>query len=302
MNILNICQRDYAGVGIALTRAVQQYAKKHKARHLCMQMHRFRYDTDIVTRNPAEIHKWVRWADVVNTHVRFRPIRQGQNPPKPKSLLITYHGTHYRAKHEMMHLRARKLGAKKSLCTTIDLTKFGVAEWLPTAIPVDRYAEMRRKHGGKPVVCQAPSNPKRKNSAEIRELLGNREDIQLLIVHHRPHNQILRRIAAADVFIDRFRLGLGVSGLEALAMGIPVIADASPQDEKLIIKEVGYLPYYKASLQGLVEAVETLLSDKALYKEYVERGNEYIRDFHDYPIVAKRYMEIIERMRGRPSG
>lgn len=296
MKILNLCERDYAGVGIALTRALQKHAgKEHQARHLCLNVHRFRYATDLVTRDIEELHRWIKWADVVNTHVTFGPVRIGDHPPKPKKLVITFHGTHYRGKHEALHRKMRKMGVRVALCTTADLTKYGVARWIPTAIPMDRYAKMRRGHPGKPIVMQVPSNPKRKNTAEIYKLLSGREDFRMITVHHRFHNEALHHMASADILIDRFKLGVGVSGLEGMAMGIPVIANASPEDEKLILKHVGYLPYYKAGLNDLAVVVEALLSDKALYRSYVERGRQYIRDFHDYPVVAKRYMEIVER-------
>jgi glycosyltransferase involved in cell wall biosynthesis len=87
-----------------------------------------------------------------------------------------------------------------------------------------------------------------------------------------------------------------VSGLEALAMGIPTIADATPDAEEWIERLIGYIPYYKASPKELPDAIEALLSDDALYNEYAEKGLEYIRQFHDYLVVARKYVEICERV------
>lgn len=157
---------------------------------------------------------------------------------------------------------------------------------------------MRRFHGGKPIVCQTPSNPKRKitNTARIRDLLGGREDLRLVLAHHLPHEDALCAKAVADIFIDRFSFGLGVNGLEAAAMGIPVIACSSAEDEKYILGEIGYLPYYKASLKTLEAAIDELLSKQTVYEEYADRGRQYIRDFHDYLVVAKKYADICEEV------
>lgn len=294
MRLLNICNIDYAGVGIKLTEAVNRHTG-HEARHLCMEPHRFLYRTDIVTKDPGEMRRWILWADVVNCHVYPRPLARAG--VRPRALIMTQHGSYFRSKSEKCRRQNGKWGAKRTLCTTPDLTRYG-AEWLPTAIPMEKYLEKRRMYWrqARRVICQTPSNPAKKDSAQIRELLGDRQDIQVIIGHGKPHDKILDFTVMADIFIDRFKLGLGVSGLEAAAMGIPVIACSGVEDEALIIGEVGYLPYYKASLRELVAAVDALLSSESLYREYADRAQQYIRDFHDYPVVARRYAAICEEV------
>lgn len=294
MKILNVCHQDYAGVGISLTDAVNQYTN-HEARHLCEKPHHFGYKTDIVSTNPSHIRTWVKWADVVNCHVYARPLaRAGLKPPLP-NLIMTQHGRHFRLHAEKCHADNKRWGAKRTLCTTIDLTRNG-AEWIPTAIPQEKLLAMKRPGGDLPVVCQTPSNPIRKDTAKIVRMFETRKDMCLRIVHHTRHARALTMVASAHILIDRFDLGLGVSGLEAAAMGIPVIAGAPKKYEDEIIRHVGYLPYYKASLSTLVEAVDNLLSDQNLYQEYAERSFEYIRTFHDFPVVAERYVAICEEV------
>jgi len=301
VKILNVCDADNAGVGIKLTEAVNALPG-HQARHIRMVPHKFGYPCDIQTRDPETIRKWVEWADVVNAHIGFRPLRLGGGTLRPKHLIVTYHGRHYRRHHHECHINAKEAGAVKSLCTTPDLSQFGGAEWLPTAIPADEYARMRRpRNGGKPVVCMTPSesNSRRARVREVREALGNRKDLRLLVVAEARHRETLWAKAAADVFIDRFELGLGVSGLEAMAMGIPTIADASPETEKWICGAVGCLPYYKAPIEGIEEAVDKLLTDKAFYDEWSYRAQRYIWRLHNYPVVAQRYVRICKGVMSR---
>ncbi|GAG55578.1 unnamed protein product [marine sediment metagenome] len=131
----------------------------------------------------------------------------------------------------------------------------------------------------------------------VMKTLGGRKDIVLRVGNMMKHQACLKYKATADVFIDRFVLGLGVNGLEALAMGIPVIAHARPKDEECILREVGYLPYYDAPPARLADAVDILLSDTAVYQEYVDRATEYMAKFHDAPVVAKRYAQICAGVR-----
>lgn len=298
LKILNICDVDTAGDGIRLTEAINK-TTSHKARHLCKVLHPFGYPHDIWTRKPEVVEKWVSWADIVNVHSKFHMLRIGKEKLRPKNLIITYHGRHYRRKPKWCHAEAKKWGAKRQLCTTMDLTKWG-ATWMPVAIPVERYQRLRQQHWiqekERPIVCQVPSDPRRKGTAEIIELLGGREDMSLLIKYGCHHDQAMRRIARCDIYVDEFRWGLGTAGLEACAMGVPVIAWAAPEDEECILREVGYLPYYKSTLDELPGAIDELLGKPEVYREYADRAWQYIIRFHDYPVIARWYVDVCEKV------
>lgn len=293
MRILQVCDSDYAGVGIKLTQAINR-TTKHKARHIRMVSHRFGYPHDIQTRDPEEVKKWVEWADVVNTHVTFRPLRQRGTPMlRPRCLLMTHHGSHYRGHHQKINEHAKRHGVKRQLCTQPNLLAFGDLTWVPIAIPVDEYRKYRRRPKRKrPLIVQTPSNPKRKRTKELTEMLGGRKDVEFLVVEkNTPNHEVLSIVGQADLVIDQFARGYGVSGLEAMAMGIPVISHAEPWARKLIFQEVGYLPYYETALEDVPKVVTALL-DSRVYKQWSEISTEYIRAFHDYPVVAKRYIEV----------
>lgn len=292
LNILNICDADSAGVAFRLTEAVRE-CTGHQTRHIRMVPHKFGYPYDIQTRSPGRIQRWVEWADVVTVHDKFGPLRQnGTKRLQPPNLTVMCHGGVYGETREACAKKDAKHNVKRRLCTNAHLTVLG-AEWLPIPIPVSRYAGLRLKRQGKPVVCQAPTS-ERKNVSEVRAILGKRSDIQLRIIENTPHHQCLLLKAEATICVDQFHLGYGTNALEAWAMGIPVIAHAEMQAERCILGEVGYLPYYNAPLSGLATAVEHLLGSAVAYKEYAERGQEYVREFHDYPVVAARYADICE--------
>ena len=298
MKILNICDWDYAGVGIRLTQAVNQHTD-HEARHLSMRSHRFRYPTDILTQNPEEIGRWIRWADVVNSYVSAKPLNAGRIP-RPPNLILTYLGGNYRKKHEACHIQASRHGAKRQLVSITDLTRYGGLEWLPIPIPVEKWEKMKRGHSGKPIVCQTPSSTAIKHTKRIVELLSPRQDIELLIVTNRYWKKCMSLKAAADIYIGAFSHNpIPVSSLEAFAMGIPVINHVTAENEETVIQHVGYLPYYDAPLDELPQAVDALLTDRSLYDEYAELGKRYVKTFHDYPIVANRFAEICESVKNR---
>ncbi len=290
MKIINISVRDYAGVSINLTHALQQNTE-HEVRNISLKDHRYRYPTDIVTRDKSILSKWIDWADVVNCLGNI-----GVLVKKPKNLVVSYRGTHFRNNPRVRYNQARAMGAKKQLglgpwnCNYEGLN----LEWLPTPIPVDDWLKLKRGHEGKPIVCQSPSSFKGKNTLAIKKLISNKKNITLKIIHGVTWEKCMAAKADADIYVGSFKYGYGISTLEAMTMKIPVITHA--KFEKEIMEKVGYLPYYNCKLEELPNAIDNLLSDKKLYNKYAMLCFNYVKKFHDYPVVAKKFSTILERV------
>lgn len=289
MKILNIQYKDYAGMSIRLTDAINRHTK-HESRQLTMRGHGYRYPFDIRTNDKDEICKWIDWADIVNCWGHRTPlVVTGKTPEK---LIIIHRGTKFRGKPLAGRAAAKKYNAAELVCTP-DLLVYPGLQWLPNAVPVDEWAKLRRTHTGKPIVCQTPSSLKKKNTAGIIKALSNKKDIELLIFRGRWQG-VMNQKAVVDIYLGPFTTGYGMSSLEAWAMGIPVITHVEEKNVELILGEVGYLPHYESTLENLPHAVDALLKNKALYREYSELGKKYVREFHDYPVVAKRFISFCE--------
>lgn len=175
------------------------------------------------------------------------------------------------------------------------------AKWFPSAVPVERWRKLKRKRKTeKPIVCQTPSNPARKNTDKIEAVLAGKTDFEFRVIKGVSHNECLRAKAVADICLGQFRTrggrggGYGVSSCEAWAMKIPVITISPDWIEESYIKQIGYLPYYRSEIEDLPKAIDALLSDQALYDEYAGKGYEYILKFHNYPATVKRFEELCQ--------
>lgn len=305
MKILNICKFDGAGCAWDLTRALRRHTH-HKVRHVTMSEHKWRFGSDIITTDAKELRRWIEWADIVNCWgYSFRPLDTAGIPNPPNLIMTSVAGGYARRLKEYRGQYAKR-GVKMLLHGDPLRAKLADA-WLPLPIPVDEYALMKKKRGSKPVVCQTPSNLRRKGTDAIVKLLGNMPHIELLIVHDVVQQVSLEAKAGADIFIDQFGGvkiydfvslgGYGKGSLEAWAMGIPVIAHASEKLEEAYRETIGYLPYYESALDDLPKAVDALL-DASVYAEYQDRGRRYIRTFHDDAVVARRFSDMCREIIG----
>jgi len=293
MRILNVCVRDYAGLTIRLTDAINRYTQ-HEARQLIMATHKWKYPYDIVSTDGGEIEKWINWADVVNCWGQTTPLRVAKKTPK--RLIITHVGSYFRANPGKVHREALTLGAKELVCTPDLLLYFEGMSWLPSAVPLDDWNNMKRKHEGKPIVCQSPSSLKRKHTRKILEQIRLKPNITVDIINRVQWQRCMKRKAVSDIYIGSYCQHYGVSSLEAWAMGIPVISNIKTPAKEAHIREIGYLPYYDVPIEKLSDAIDALLEDKALYRKYSELGYNYIMEFHDYHVVAKWFTSYCEEL------
>ena len=278
-----------------LTEALRLHTK-HEVRQLNNYKHSFGYPVDIVRRKRSAVHKWIDWADVVNC---FGPLNVLQRK-RPKNLFVTYVGSYFRNRGKKVYLQAKRFGAKKQIgCAPWQLEQARSEgfhlDYVPGAIPVNYLLKMKRKHKGRPIICQSPSSYKRKDTQRIVKILSKDRKLRIRIIHGVPWEECLRQKAEADIYVGSFRTAYGISSLEAMAMKIPVMAHYPEFTKKAVLKHIGYLPYYDCKLENLLEGVHNLCATKTYYK-YANRGFNYMKKYHDYPVVARKFSTLCKEV------
>src|SRR5574340_745955 len=106
--------------------------------------------------------------------------------------------------------------------------------------------------------------------------------------------------ATCDILFDSFWLGIQGSGLEAAAMGLPVVAGDA--DVAALYKQhVGEVPYTVAldELQ-LQRQLERLAVDAEYRASEAARAHAYVLAVHDYAAVGARYEAMLAAALKRP--
>lgn len=246
----------------------------------------------------------VATADVVHTHMDFAVLELAQ--VQWTGLLVHhYHGSEGSTRNPYRlvlnerdeELRAVQVGAR------LYHQQFSPRmHWLPIAIPCARYAALSAEV--RPLrtddtyrIAHSPTLRKLKGTQvflDVCEYLRSKGvKVRPILIEHMQHADALRAKAACDATFDSFWLGLQGSGLEAAAMGQPVIAgDAEARDA--YVREVGECPYtFADNAAQLEEAIMRLIESPLQHGIEAERVGAYVRGYHDYAAVARRYDDII---------
>ena len=289
---------DTGGVAIAIQRAFERYAPGWDVR----AMRGFNNSIDYPEHYGWDLELFTElwdWADVIHTMENIDNLIAFRNPPG-KPIVLHHHGEIYR--WNSAHLN--KVTADHNLVSmgsTIDLEAHGT-EWLPNPIdviwmqairaqykPPDRRAQLRFSHS--PTAHRAAKGTDQWVPA-VRRAGG-----EVLLIQNQPWQTALRMKASADVHLDQLFHGYGLSGLEAMAMQMPVMSGGSSAVEEQIIAKVGFLPYHPA-MDRVAEAVIEI-TDPATRQMVADRGWQYVNDYHEQSKVVTRlkklYREAVRR-------
>jgi glycosyltransferase involved in cell wall biosynthesis len=131
----------------------------------------------------------------------------------------------------------------------------------------------------------------------LREVQATYPDVaaRAIFTGEVPYSQVLRYLAAADVFAfpSRFE-GMPNAVMEAMAAALPVVASDIPAHRTLIRSgETGFLA---SDAVGFAERISALLTDPAFSAAIGRKARESVRAEFTFDRVSSRYLDLYRRM------
>jgi hypothetical protein len=267
-------------------------------------------------KDRPQVMQLVFEADVLHCHVNTNLIARTLVRAKPRDHQLVvrhYHGSRWGGGTNMDHAYDRqvgidlRVGARLQLCAEPGADDL---QWVPITVPVARYRALRAwlaedltdpRDGFR--IAHSPTDLKYKGTAAFVEACriakAKGANVVPVMIQGVRHGEALMRKATCHAAFDSFWLGIQGSGLEAGAMGLPVIA-GDPTAAALHREHVGHVPYtYANDADALAEQILRLATDEAYYRAEAARVERFVAEYHDYPAVAARYERILAKALGR---
>ena len=125
---------------------------------------------------------------------------------------------------------------------------------------------------------------------ELRELA--RGDPRVRFTGPLPRGEALKLVKGSDVFVLPSRHeGLSTALLEAMAMGVPVVATRVGGNVELVEHGVTGLLVEPEPSQ-LAGAISLLLEDRSLARRLAENAAKIARERYSWPVVYKQYLDV----------
>lgn len=263
----------------------------------------FKKDHDFgYARDSAADPAFLRHADVVQFDVTHKALDLW--PYNTSAALVAYqHGEMGRngdAPHDELELDASR-GVTR-VVSTLNLLPYvgGDADrWMPCVLD-DCVLGMKARPRGDGVIRVVHSPSRRSNKqteyivAAVDLLRSLGEPIELDIIEGVTVEECVRRKAAGDICFDQLELCYGMSGVEAMYMGIPVVVGMSDETDAAVERVVGYRPYARAGRHDLALVLHRLIHDPNERRVLGDAGARYAREYHTPAAVAARRASFYE--------
>ena len=316
MKILQASVLDFAGVAIKLSNAINPHTE-HECRAIREPLEGgfLNYEADIESDKKDVWEEWVNWADVVVIHEYIEIYRRIKEISKKKPLVWMAHGRYYRSYHESVEDILNTDGIPL-LCSTMDLVQIRPDSiWMPFPINIE-VMQKYRDPAEEFLVVQSYIDPVHKI-----DIPGVSVDSFTGV----SNEEALTRKGKATVFVDRFldarkqdghaygpfappcsvdptQLmrpgGVGVSAVEAMAIGVPVLLGTLESSLRHMRKSWGQLPFWPSTKEELPQQLALLKEDPALREWWTERGSTHVRENHDDKKVAEAFGKFCEAYLG----
>lgn len=125
----------------------------------------------------------------------------------------------------------------------------------------------------------------------VNELRAEGYKIELRLLEHAQNTEVRDVLATCDIVVaDVVLQGYSVMAMEGLALARPVVQDISDPHYNRVYKlytGMDEAPFVSVPLEGLREALRSLIENPGLRRELGRKGREYALKYHSYEANAR---------------
>jgi len=297
VNIVMITENDPAGMGIAFTNAINRHTH-HRCRLITTKTrYNFNFEKDLHVPDLDEqgfeqTVELLKKADIIHFHIladediELGPVKV-KDFIKGKTLLHQHHGhPHFRAYPEKYREKYRRL-KRRVLVSTPDLMHLlPEASWQPNLVPIQNplFTPQLTPLNGTMVIGQSVTRKDLKNTEDLLEVVSKIQKelseprVILDIIENTDYKQSLKRKNKCHIIFDHMQGYYGVSSLESLSQGKPVIAGLDEWNISHITEFAGtsFVPWIVCRSNKELESALRFLSQNP---ERLEEAGQESRNF-----------------------
>lgn len=314
MKILHLSDTSLSGAPYRLATTYNKYSG-HEARHIVWQRKIYNrvFDCDLVGEEMTteEIKKWIRWADIIHFHNRWKrqEIFKRVNLPKNKPSIIQIHSP--RNPNDIEKGFKEEVESKLPIAV---IAQYHVRQWpelsyiVPNVIDIDDalHKPVERVDRITPIIAYAPSSPNGKGwdnkSYNVVHPFLKRASLQNKMGYSRlvnlPHRICLERKQKSHIGIDEVSTGsYHMSSLEFLSMGIACVANIDPLTEKAVKDVTGALtlPWVRSTEKDFKNTLLNLINSKK-YFEVGDYSRKWMETHWNQKKICAHFTKIYEEL------
>jgi glycosyltransferase involved in cell wall biosynthesis len=311
MKILMITTNDPAGVGINFTNAINRYTP-HQCRLITTEIrYNFYYQKDLHLpwlEDLEEVEYLLKHSEILHLHMgvteetRLGPFKVGDFL-KGKKVVHHHHGEPPFRANPLQYYIHHRIRKRQTIVSTPDLLRImPEATWIPNPVPIFdiEYLPKASENGRVEVwVAHSPTRRELKNTQEFIQVMdslqGRYPFVRPVMIENTQHTQCLRLKRGCDILFDHMQGYYGVSSLEGLSMGIPVIAGIDEWCRRKLLEFTGApdIPWVIARDKEMLEQqLEHLVLDPDWRRQLGRSSREWMESYWTESRIANALIDF----------
>jgi hypothetical protein len=135
--------------------------------------------------------------------------------------------------------------------------------------------------------------------AAVDQLRADGHDVELDVVERTTNDDVLRRMARADIYVDQLVAGYAFAALEAMALGKVVISPVDGTEATQVFRRYSYLdecPIVNASPETIYAVLLGLIADRAYWPETGRASRAFCERRHSFDASTEMWDAIFRRV------
>lgn len=135
----------------------------------------------------------------------------------------------------------------------------------------------------------------------VKELQSENLNVNLILVENKKNEEVKRILRdEADILVEQLiMVGYGLSAIEGMATGLPVISNLENNNFYQLFSRYSFLsecPVVSSSPEKIKETLRILISDPGLRKELAECGKKYTTKYHSQEASTYLFNRIYDKV------
>lgn len=133
--------------------------------------------------------------------------------------------------------------------------------------------------------------------AAVNKLKEEGFSIELLLLENMKNSEVRTALERCDIFVELLITGYGLSGIEGMALGKPVISNF--QGDVSVLRHYSYLdecPVVRADFDNLYDKLKWLVEHPDDRNDVGEKSRKYVEKYHSYMAQQIIWKEIYRKI------
>lgn len=133
----------------------------------------------------------------------------------------------------------------------------------------------------------------------VRELNAEGLNVELVLMEKKSNREVLQLLKEVDVLAEQFIYGYGLSGIEGMTCGLPVLSNLDNEEYTRVFRRYSYLnecPILSTTPETLKDNLRLLVTHPELREVLGKAGRKYVEKYHSYKAAQYLFGNIYDKI------